>query len=843
MAKHLVVVESPAKAKTLGRYLGRDYQVKASIGHVVDLPKSKLGVDIEDDFKAEYTVIHGKTSVLNEIKQAAKDKDTIYLAPDPDREGEAIAWHIAKKLGHPKRRNVRRVLFNEITKKAVQDALQHPRDLDQNLFEAQQARRVLDRLVGYRLSPLLWQKVRRGLSAGRVQSVAVRIIVEREREIRAFVPEEYWTVEARLEAGQPPTFVARLVEADGKKVGKELPLDTRARVDEILRGLDGAAWTVTKVEKKERRRHPTPPFITSRLQQEAARKLGYQPSRTMRIAQRLYEGVELGDEGAVGLITYMRTDSTRVSAEAVAAVRDYIPQRYGAEYLPAEPNAYRSKKDAQDAHEAIRPTSMQWDPERVAPFLEREELALYTLVWNRFVASQMASAVYDATSVDIEAATCRFRATGQVLKFDGFIRVYTEGQDDRTPAEDEDAEGQLPPLAEGEVVKLLELVPEQHFTQPPPRFTQATLIKELEEKGIGRPSTYASIMGTILNKEYVVEDDQRRLKPTELGMLVTDLLVDSFPDVLNVEFTAGMEDELDLIEEGKEHWVAAMRRFWTPFAKDLERAEVEMRDVKREERPTDLVCDRCGKPMVIKWGRRGEFLACSGYPECRNTTNFTRDEDGTIRPVEPELTDRTCEVCGKPMQVRFGRFGKFLGCSGYPECKSVQPLFKPVPTGIKCLVCGEGELFERRSRRGNAFYSCNRYPECTFVVWDKPVLEPCPRCGAPFVTEKVTKRSGTVRRCAREGCGWQARLDEEERWVEMAAPRAAARVRRGGAARTAARGQEEPGTARPGRKKAAAKVVGTIGGATAGTMKDAGGKAAKKTVPARGGGRARRAST
>src|SRR5262245_40160932 len=403
MAKHLVIVESPAKAKTLGRYLGRDYQVKASVGHVVDLPKSKLGVDIEDDFKAEYTVIHGKTSVLNEIKQAAKDKDVIYLAPDPDREGEAIAWHIAQKLGHPKRKNVRRVLFNEITKKSVQEAIAHPRDLDQHLFEAQQARRVLDRLVGYRLSPLLWQKVRRGLSAGRVQSVAVRIIVEREREIRVFEPEEYWTVEARLEAGQPPIFTARLAEVDGKKVGRDLPLDTRTRVDEILRGLDGAVWTVSKVEKKERRRHPTPPFITSRLQQEASRKLGFQPSRTMRIAQKLYEGVELGEEGAIGLVTYMRTDSTRVSAEAIAAVRDYIPQRSGAEYLPADPNVYRSKKDAQDAHEAIRPTSMEWDPEKIAPHLEREELALYTLIWNRFVASQMASAVYDATSVDIEA--------------------------------------------------------------------------------------------------------------------------------------------------------------------------------------------------------------------------------------------------------------------------------------------------------------------------------------------------------------------------------------------------------------------------------------------------------
>jgi len=830
MAKNLVIVESPAKAKTLSKYLGRDYQVKASVGHVVDLPKSKLGVDIENDFAAEYAVIHGKHAILQEIKQAAKDKDAIYLAPDPDREGEAIAWHIAQKLGHPKRANVRRVLFNEITKKAVLEAIQHPRDLDQHLFEAQQARRVLDRLVGYRLSPLLWQKVRRGLSAGRVQSVAVRIIVERERDIRAFVPEEYWTVDARLEGAQPPQFLARLAEVDGQKIDKQLKLDARERVDEILRGLDAATWTVTKVEKKERRRHPTPPFITSRLQQEASRKLGFQPSRTMRIAQRLYEGIELGAEGAVGLITYMRTDSTRVSADAIGAVREYIPRRYGDAYLPAEANVYRSKKDAQDAHEAIRPTTMQWDPESLTPYLEREELALYTLIWNRFVASQMAPAVYDATAVDIQAASCRFRATGQVLKFDGFIRVYTEGLDDRM-GDDENAEGQLPPLVEGEVVALRELLPEQHFTQPPPRFTQATLIKELEEKGIGRPSTYASIMGTVLKMEYVVEDDGKRLRPTELGMLVTDLLVVSFPDVLNVEFTAGMEDELDLIEEGREHWVAAMRRFWTPFAKDLERAEVEMRDVKREERPTDLACEKCGKPMVIKWGRRGEFLACSGYPDCRNTTNFEREEDGTIKPVEPEITDRACDECGRPMQVRFGRFGKFLGCSGYPDCKSVQPLFKPVPTGIACLACGQGELYERRSKRGNAFFSCNRYPDCTFAAWDPPVMEPCPRCHAPFVTEKLTKRSGTVRRCAREGCGWQARLDEDDgRWVEMAAqppaaaktgrmPRRPSRAGGGTAAAGAGPGKKaaakavaaKPGRAKPARKKPARRK--TAGGA------------------------------
>ncbi len=780
MAKNLVIVESPAKAKTLGKYLGRDYQVKASIGHVMDLPKSKLGVDIEHDFAPEYHVIQGKAKVLDEIKKAAADKENVYLAPDPDREGEAIAWHIAQKLGR-RRKNVHRVMFNEITKKAVLEALKNPGKLDQNRFDAQQARRILDRLVGYKLSPLLWDKVRRGLSAGRVQSVAVRIINEREREIRAFTPEEYWTVEARLEGGAPPPFAARLAEIDGQKLDhKQLRLDTRARVDEVLRGLGGAAWTVTKVERKERRRHPTPPFITSRLQQEASRKLGFQPSRTMRVAQRLYEGVELGAEGSVGLITYMRTDSTRIAGEALGAARDYIKGRYGETYLPDSPQVYRSKKDAQDAHEAIRPTAMEYDPERVAQHLDKDELALYTLIWNRFVASQMESAVYDATAFDIEAGTCRFRATGQILKFDGFIRVYTEGRDDEQRDVEEEGEGQLPPIAEGDRLRLLELLPEQHFTQPPPRFTQATLIKELEEKGIGRPSTYASIMGTILDKEYVVEDDQRRLKPTELGFLVTDLLVGSFPDVLNVEFTAGMEDELDRIEEGQEHYVDTLRRFWGPFAKDLEQAEVQMRDVKREERPTDLVCEKCGQPMVIKWGRRGEFLACSGYPECKNTMNFRRDDDGTIRRVEPEITNEMCEQCGRPMQVRFGRYGKFLGCSGYPECKNMQPLHKPVPTGVKCLLgCGEGELMERRSRRGKLFYSCSRYPACQFVAWDRPLPVPCPRCAAGFVTEKVTKRYGTVRRCVRDGCGWQEQVDTGDGgdYAPLPERRAAAQVR------------------------------------------------------------------
>jgi DNA topoisomerase-1 len=825
MAKNLVIVESPAKAKTLARYLGRDYQVKASVGHVVDLPKSKLGVDIDNDFEADYVVIRGKAAILKEIKDAAKNKENVFLAPDPDREGEAIAWHIAQRLGkNPK--NVHRVLFNEITKKAVQEAIKHPLEIDQNRFEAQQARRILDRLVGYRLSPLLWKKVRRGLSAGRVQSVAVRIIVEREREIRVFVPIEYWTLDARLAGTLPPAFTARLAEFDGRKVdNKDNRLPSQEVVSEVLARLDGAEWLVTKIERKERKRNPTPPFITSKLQQEASRKLGYQPSRTMRVAQRLYEGMELGSEGSVGLITYMRTDSTRISGEAIDAVRAYIPERFGAPYLPETPNFYRSKKDAQDAHEAIRPTSMEWDPERVAPFLEKEELAVYTLIWNRFVASQMAPAVFDATAIDIQAGVCRFRATGQILKFDGFIRVYTEGRDDET-GDDEEREGQLPELVEGQRLALQELLPEQHFTQPPPRFTQATLIKELEEKGIGRPSTYASIMGTILNKEYVDEDDQRRLRPTELGELVTDLLVESFPDVLNAEFTAGMEDQLDRVEEGQESWLETMRRFWGPFSKDLDRAEVEMRDVKREERPTDLECEKCGKGMIIKWGRRGEFLACSGYPECRNTKNFTREDDGTIVPAKEETTDETCDECGKPMQIRFGRFGKFIGCTGYPECKGIKPLHKPVPTGVACGTCRQGEFLERRSRRGKIFYSCSRYPECTAVAWDKPIPEPCPSCAATFVTEKITKRYGTVRRCAGEECGWQVQLEGEGAgFAPLPERRAVAQVRR----RTSGRG-----------KPAAAKAKASAGRAKARTpAKKTGAKSAKRkktaaTTPRRG---------
>ncbi len=759
MAKNLVIVESPAKARTIGKYLGRDYLVKASVGHIMDLPKNKLGVDVEKGFATEYHVIQGKAKIVEDLRKAAKDKENIYLASDPDREGEAIAWHIAEKLDK-KGKRVRRLLLNEITKKAVQEALQRPAQLNRDLYESQIARRILDRLVGYQISPLLWKKVRRGLSAGRVQSVAVRVITEREREIQAFEPEEYWSIIATLEGKLPPAFEARLAKVGDRRVdNKTFRIANEAEAQEILAHLEGADWSVTKVEKRDRRRNPPPPFITSRLQQEASRKLGYSPARTMGIAQRLYTGVELGDEGSVGLITYMRTDSPRISPEMTAAARTYINDTYGGDYVPERPNIYRSAKTAQEAHEAIRPTSLDYSPEWVAPYLSREELNLYTLIWNRFLASQMAPALFEQTSVDIAANQCTFRATGQVLRFDGFLRVYMEGKDDKSTDEDDDKEMQLPPLAEGELLRLLQLTPNQHFTQPPPRFTQAMLIKELEEKGIGRPSTYASIMETILDKAYVQEDEQRRLRPTQLGMLITDLLVESFPDILNVEFTAGMEAVLDQIEDGQEDWRRAVERFYWPFSADLERAEKEMRDVKGTGESTDIPCAECadGK-MMIRWGRNGEFLACSNYPQCKSTSNFTRDERGQVIPQKKEeaLTEEICEKCGKPMQVRFSRYGKFLGCSGYPECTNIRKPGKPVKSlGVHCPECQEGELLQKWSRRGKVFYSCNRYPKCTFALWDRPVPEPCPLCHAPFVVEKISKRFGTMRRCIREECDYQ----------------------------------------------------------------------------------------
>jgi len=772
-AKNLVIVESPAKAKTLEKYLGRDYQVKASVGHVVDLPKSKLGVDVKKNFAPDFIPILAKKKVIDDLKKAAKGKENIYLASDPDREGEAIAWHIADQVVKNHKR-VHRVLFNEITKKAVQEAIAHPQELDRDKFDAQIARRVLDRLVGYKISPILWTKVRRGLSAGRVQSVAVRVVCEREKEVRAFVPVEYWSLTASLEGRLPPSFKAKLVQWRGQKVdNKKFRLENETGVQEIVKSLENAPWVIGAVEKKERRRYPTPPFVTSKLQQEAARKLGFQPKRTMQLAQHLYEGVELGSEGSVGLITYMRTDSIRISADALSAVREHIQSQYGKNYLPDRANVFRSKKSAQDAHEAIRPTSIEYSPERVRRYLRRDMFQLYSLIWDRFVASQMVPAVYDQTAFEIPVKAALFRATGQQVKFDGFMKLYTEGRDERAAQangengedEEEDAaqdlDGVLPNLQKGDALKLLSMEPRQHFTQPPPRFTQASLIKELDEKGIGRPSTYAAIISNILDREYVAQNESRQLVPTDLGFLVTDLLVESFPDILNVEFTAGMEDQLDKIEEGKEKWTKTMKRFYTPFERDLKKAAKEMRDVKRQEVPTDIDCEKCGNKMVIKWGRNGEFLACPQYPECKSTKNFKRGDSGEIEIAVEEVVDEACEKCGRPMLLRFGKFGKFLGCSGYPECKNIQPLQKPVDLGIKCPECKEGDIKERKSRWGKMFYGCDKYPECKFASWDKPLPTPCPDCDSPILVEKIFKRTGRTHRCYKKECGYSIQVAEQ----------------------------------------------------------------------------------
>jgi DNA topoisomerase-1 len=746
----LLIVESPTKAKTLKKYLGSDFDVKASIGHIKDLPKSRMGVDVEKDFKPSYVIIRGKSKVLSEIRKAAKESEAVYLGSDPDREGEAIAWHIQEEIRKDARK-IHRVLFNEITQRAVREAIQHPAPLDRKKFESQQARRILDRLVGYEISPLLWKKVRRGLSAGRVQSVAVRIIVEREREIQKFVPEEYWSLTARLSADTPPPFEAKLFKVGDEKA----EVKTGEEANRIAEELRALAFRVGSVERRERRRYAPPPFTTSTLQQEAGRKLRFSARRTMTHAQRLYEGVELGDEGAVGLITYMRTDSVRVSDEALRAVRGYIEGAFGRAYLPETPNTYRSKKSAQEAHEAIRPTSMDHPPQRVKKFLTVDDYKLYSLIWNRFVASQMQPALYDQTTIDVTAGKYVLRATGSVLRFDGHLAVYAEGKDEPDASEES---ATLPEVRVGEALRLLELVPAQHFTQPPPRFTEASLVKELEEDGIGRPSTYAQIIATIQQKGYVHKIEGGRFAPTELGFLVTDLLVEHFPELFGVKFTARMEEELDEVEEGKTGWREVLREFYGSFRDTLDKAHVEMRDVKREETPTEHNCEKCGKVMVIKWGRNGSFLACSGYPECRNTKEFRREPDGRIAIVQEEVTDEACPECGSPMTVKRGRYGRFLACTRYPECKGT----KPITTGIACPQpgCG-GMLAEKRSKRGKIFYSCTNYPTCKFALWDKPVNRPCPLCHAPFVTERYTKREGASLRCVRPECGWSQALGEE----------------------------------------------------------------------------------
>ena len=754
----LVVVESPAKAKTIGKYLGAGYTVKASVGHVRDLRK-KDGVDIENGFEPVYEVIEGKKKVVAEIRKAARENETVFLASDPDREGEAIAWHISEEIKDVNK-NFRRILINEITKKGVAEALKAPRSIDMNLTDAQQARRILDRLVGFQISPILWEKVQRGLSAGRVQSVAVRLVCERDEEIKAFKPEEYWSVESTCKkADDEALFGARIWKWNGEKAEPKTVEEATAIANELQAG----SAQVSNVEKKERRKKPQAPFITSRLQQDAARKLRYSAKRTMALAQRLYEGVELGDEGPTGLITYMRTDSTRVSDDAMAAVRAHIGETYGNEYLPEEPNVYANKGRAQDAHEAIRPTLMEWTPERVAQSIgdhpdAPELIKLYTLIWQRFVASQMVPAVYDATTVDIDRGKAQLRATGQVMKFAGYTKVYEVAETDDAKAEAaESADRLLPVLEVGDAITLVEVKPEQHFTQPPPRYSEASLVKELEERGIGRPSTYASIMSTIVDRGYV-EKKEARFFPTELGILVNGLLVESFPEIVSSDFTAKMESDLDKVEEGDEDWRKLLGSFYEPFKDELEKARSEMRNVKREEIPTEWVCEKCGKPMVIKWGRNGSFLACSGYPECRTTMEVVKNLDGTWEKVPPQTTDEICETCGAPMTIKRGRFGSFLACTRYPECKTT----KAISLGVKCPRpgCG-GFIAEKRSRRGKPFYGCSNWAkkQCDFVAWDKPIPQPCPICNAKFVVKKENKR-GIVLRCLE--CDWKQGADETE---------------------------------------------------------------------------------
>ena len=871
MARSLVIVESPAKAKTINKYLGRNYTVKASYGHVMDLPKKTIGillpgeengkkkkkrktkakgkatekaaeaktakpvvVNSENIFEPTYEVIPGKIKVIHDLQKAARTAEAVYLAGDPDREGEAICAHLAEILSKPKKYTaliakaqeaaqngdsdkpkpaakkeepatngappkIYRVMFNEITQKAIKAAFDKPTQVDEPLVDAQQARRVLDRIVGYKVSPLLWNKVRRGLSAGRVQTVALRLIVEREQEIRAFIPKEYWTIHAMLDAGTPPIFEAKL----SKLKGEDIEVNNQADADKVVAAVQKAKWVVASVAQKEKKRNPPPPFTTSKLQQAAYNRLRYTAKRTMSLAQKLYEGVELGQEGSVALITYMRTDSVRVSNDALDQVRTLIPERFGANYLPEKPNFYKSKKDAQEAHEAVRPTDVMRAPEDVRPFLEDDLFKLYQLIWQRFVASQMLPAIFDQTTIDINAGDYTFRATGSVQKFDGYLRVYqmpAANADREDDEKDDEGEGRsLPQVSEGQSLHLDQIRPDQHFTEPPPRYNDATLVKELEEKGIGRPSTYAAIISTIVEREYVTKD-QGRFTPTMLGERVSVLLVKSFEDIFDVGFTARLEEELDEIEEGKLPWRQAVKEFWDPFVVDLDKADEQMLSYKAgiptgqkcekcgqgellerisrhgfflgcsrypecdyikdlsPELPDDggeakiEYCDNCGKEMVIKRGRFGVFLACKGYPDCKTTRRLV---SGTRIARQPDVPlDEKCPLDDAQLLRRQGRFGDFIGCANYPKCKYT----RPITLGIKCPKCNEGEFVRRGISRGRGagriFYGCSRYPDCDFTTPHEPINEPCPKCGAPFIVEKRTKQ-GNFRSCIKEGCDWE----------------------------------------------------------------------------------------
>jgi len=758
VTKPLVVVESPTKVRTIKKYLGQRYSVAATVGHIKDLPSKEMGIDIERNFKPKYINIPGKQKVIKSLKQAAGESKDIYLAHDPDREGEAIAWHTADIL-KKKGRRFHRVLFHELTKNAVNKAIASPEDLDRNKYRAQQARRILDRLVGYQISPLLWRKVQGGLSAGRVQSVAVRIICERERAIHAFESEEYWSITAHLENNAPPPFTAKLV----KRKGKKFKIPDEKSVSSIVEELSGEEFTVEKVQKKTTRRNPFPPFITSKLQQETIRKLRFSSIKTMSIAQQLYEGIDIGPGEPEGLITYMRTDSTRIAKEAAFEALKLIKERFGEKYVPEKPRFFKNRKKAQDAHEAIRPTSVYNTPEKLAPYLSKDQLALYRLIWNRFVASQMKQAIINNNSISIRAGSFLFTASGSSVEFPGFMALYMS-VDDEIERKSRKKKDDLPELSEGMILKLNKLEPKQHFTMPPPRFSEASLIKELEENGIGRPSTYSAILSTIRGKGYV-DLLKRYFKPNELGFIVNDLLVESFPDLFDVEFTAKMEDDLDLVEAAKVDSSEILARFYDSFKNGLEVATKDMLSIKAVGIPTDIDCPECNSKLTIRVGKNGHFLGCSGYPECSYTRNYTRDEKGIIHPVEPssdETSDRICEKCGKPLLIKQGKYGAFYACSGYPDCKNTHSVVSnngEQATGVNCPEKGcDGTLVQRKSKRGKIFYGCSSFPDCTFAIWDKPVAKDCPNCGAKFLLEKTTKKQGSFQACHTKECEYKQKV-------------------------------------------------------------------------------------
>ena len=757
MANTLVIVESPAKAKTIEKFLGKGFKVQASFGHVRALPSKQGSVDIANSFEPLYKTLPESKKHLTSLKKALAKCDELVLATDPDREGEAIAWHLLQALGIDEKGDkpvVKRVVFHEITKGAILQAMAEPRQVATELVDAQQARSILDYLVGFNLSPFLWKKIRYGLSAGRVQSVALRLICEREKEIKAFVPREYWSIEADLQSAKGEGFKGKLHQVDGKKLDK-FAIESQKQADELLKGLKDADYQVASLVKSEKKRNPAAPFTTSTLQQEANRKLGFSARKTMSVAQKLYEGIDIG-EGEVGLITYMRTDSVALSTVATDEAKELITSEYGAEYAVAKPRTFKNRaKNAQEAHEAVRPTSLKWTPKQITSYLSADQIKLYKLIWERTMASQMASAILDATTVDLSAGDrFIFRSTGQVIRFPGFMKLYIEGTDNGG----EEKEGLLPDLSEGENVNCEKLHPNQHFTQPPARFTEASLVKILEEHGIGRPSTYASIMNTLVTRKYV-QLERRTFTPEDVGMTVSDLLVNHFSQYVDYEFTAKMEEKLDAISLGEQEWRPILAEFWEPFHALLEQKEKEVSKDDVTSEAIDQDCPECGKKLLIKLGRRGKFIACSGFPDCRHTAAL---KDDSKEPEEPVFSDEKCEKCSAQMLVKDGRYGKFLACSAYPECKNIQPLEKPKSTGVTCPECNEGDIQEKKSRYGKIFFSCNRYPKCKYALWNEPIEQPCPECSHPLTTRKVTKRFGTQRVCPIKECGFKEQLPDAE---------------------------------------------------------------------------------